>query len=79
MSINYYLQKNYQLHTDPDDCSARVASKDTLELDGVIDEMLKRGTTLDKVELSGTHLTFTTALLSMPLLKAKGLIRLLLR
>lgn len=52
MAIKYYLQKN-AITTDPDDYSARVESGSPKELGDLINEMMKRGTTLDRVELEG--------------------------
>lgn len=52
MAINYFLQKN-AITPDPDDYSARIESGTSRTLDDLINEMMKRGTTLDRVELEG--------------------------
>ena len=50
MSIKYYLQPN-PITPDPNDQSARVASNQSFDVNGIVQKALKRGTTLTETDL----------------------------
>lgn len=49
MAINYYLQPN-AITSDPDDHSARIMPRNSLELPDLVSEMLRRGTTVTETD-----------------------------
>jgi hypothetical protein len=58
MSINYYLQPN-PITPDPDDQSARVIAKDVYDMEAIVKEMKKRGSSLTEPDmLSSANLMF---------------------
>ncbi|MEY4903253.1 MAG: hypothetical protein RLZZ292_1068 [Bacteroidota bacterium] len=50
MAIKYYLQNN-PITPDPNDCSARVISNQVHDLESIIKEMLKRGSTVTEADV----------------------------
>ena len=49
MAIKYYLQNN-PITPDPNDCSARVVANQTLTVENIIKEMLRRGSTITEAD-----------------------------
>lgn len=49
MAIKYYLQNN-PITPDPNDCSARVVANQTLSVDNIISEMMRRGSTITEAD-----------------------------
>ena len=66
MSISYVLHEN-NLTSDPDDYTAHVRFAGTMDLDGVINRMMQRGSTITKADalavLQEYHLAIETLLL----------------